>query len=57
VSKGLDWLIRGIEALSSPPCPSSRDEITPSRHPGLGIEFLPDLDRREDAAVRVSRGG
>ena len=33
-----------------------RGEISLSDAPGLGIELLPDLDRRADAIVRVSKG-
>ena len=36
--------------------PITRGEVTVNMKPGLGIELLPDLDRREDATVRTTQG-
>jgi L-alanine-DL-glutamate epimerase-like enolase superfamily enzyme len=33
----------------------TRGEVTVNMKPGLGIDLLPDLDRRKDASVRVTR--
>lgn len=35
--------------------PISRGEVTVNMKPGLGLDLLPDLDRRKDASVRITR--
>jgi galactonate dehydratase len=35
--------------------PITRGEVTVNMKPGLGLDLLPDLDRRKDASVRTTR--
>ena len=35
--------------------PITKGEVTVNMKPGLGIDLLPDLDRRKDASVRITR--
>ena len=35
--------------------PITKGEVTVNMKPGLGIDLLPDLDRRKDASVRTTR--
>ncbi len=35
--------------------PITRGEVTVNMKPGLGLDLLPDLDRRKDASIRVTR--
>jgi galactonate dehydratase len=35
--------------------PISKGEVTVNMKPGLGLDLLPDLDRRKDASVRTTR--
>ncbi|MBI2736014.1 MAG: mandelate racemase/muconate lactonizing enzyme family protein [Rhodospirillales bacterium] len=35
--------------------PITKGEVTVNMKPGLGLDLLPDLDRRKDASVRVTR--
>jgi len=35
--------------------PIAQGEVTVNMKPGLGLDLLPDLDRRKDASVRVTR--
>jgi galactonate dehydratase len=35
--------------------PITKGEVTVNMKPGLGLELLPDLDRRKDASVRTTR--
>lgn len=35
--------------------PITNGEVTVNMRPGLGLDLLPDLDRRKDASVRVTR--
>ena len=36
--------------------PITKGEVTVNMKPGLGLDLLPDLDRRKDASVRTTRG-
>lgn len=36
--------------------PITNGEVTVNMKPGLGLDLLPDLDRRKDASVRTTRG-
>jgi hypothetical protein len=36
--------------------PITRGEVTVNMKPGLGLDLLPGLDRREDAIVRSTKG-
>ena len=35
--------------------PITKGEVTVNMKPGLGLDLLPDLDRRQDASVRTTR--
>jgi L-alanine-DL-glutamate epimerase-like enolase superfamily enzyme len=42
------------ELVTEPP-PITKGEVTVNMKPGLGLDLLPDLDRRKDASVRTTR--
>jgi galactonate dehydratase len=35
--------------------PITKGEVTVNMKPGLGLDLLPDLDRRKDASIRTTR--